>query len=290
MRPEPSRYRPDQASDYQHRFHAGNVGDVWKHLVLVEVLRGMRAAGGAITYVESHAGEGDYALEPTGEWTEGIGRLWSEEAATGEGALARYVSLCRSLGSGTTRPERYPGSPRFARAVLGPDADFRLFERDIAACERLEAALPPGAKTHVACADGLAELSETIRAAEQGGAVVALVDPPFTQKQDWTVVPERVIAAARASTRATILLWYPVKSLTRPNAMIARCKAAGISASVAELVTTPLEHQRKRLNGSGLVFVRPPADALGTVAAAAASLGKRCATRPGDWSLRLVSW
>jgi len=288
--PQSSRYRPDETSDYHHRFHAGNVGDVWKHLVLVEVLRGTRAARGAITYVESHAGEGDYALGPTGEWTEGIGKLWSEEAATGDGALGRYVALCRSLGTGATRPERYPGSPLFARAVLGADADLRLFERDPAACERLGAVLGPSPTTHVTCADGLAELPETIRAAAQRGAVVALIDPPFTQKPDWTVVPERVIAAARASARASLMLWYPVKSLTRPNAMIARCKAAGISATVAEVVTTPLEHQRKRLNGSGLVLVRPPAGALEAIAAAAVSLGERCATRPGVWSLRLASW
>ena len=33
-----SRYRSDAAADYSHRFHAGNVGDVWKHCVLVTVL------------------------------------------------------------------------------------------------------------------------------------------------------------------------------------------------------------------------------------------------------------
>lgn len=287
---QPSRYRPDQSSDYRHRFHAGNVGDVWKHLVLVEVLRRMRAASGAITYVESHAGEGDYALGPTGEWTEGIGRLWSEEASGDDDALGRYVAMCCSLGNGTMRPERYPGSPRLARAVLGPDAALHLFERDPAACERLGTVLGASPTTHVRCADGLAELPEAIHAAEQRGSVVALVDPPFTQKADWTEIPEHVIAAARASARATILLWYPVKSLTRPNAMIARIKAAGVSATVAEVVTTPLEHQRQRLNGSGLVLVRPPRGALAVVAEAAVSLGERCATRSGVWSLRLESW
>ena len=86
------------------------------------------------------------------------------------------------------------------------------------------------------------------------------------------------------------MLWYPVKSLTRPNAMIARLKAAGVSATVAELITTPLEHQRKRLNGSGMLLVRPPAGTLSAIGAAAAVLGPRCATRVDTWSLRLVSW
>jgi 23S rRNA (adenine2030-N6)-methyltransferase len=85
-------------SDYSHRFHAGNVGDVWKHCVLVEVLRPVGdAVAVASTYVESHAGEGGYALGPTGEWTEGIGRLWTRDAdgATRDDALGRYVDVVR---------------------------------------------------------------------------------------------------------------------------------------------------------------------------------------------------
>jgi len=112
-----SRYRAGAAPDYSHRFHAGNVGDVWKHCVLVEVLARARAAGGPVTYVETHAGEGEYPLQPTGEWTEGIGRLWNDVAPGDADAVARYVALCRRLASGGDRPASYPGSPAFARAV-----------------------------------------------------------------------------------------------------------------------------------------------------------------------------
>jgi len=286
----PTRYRTDGVSDYSHRFHAGNVGDVWKHCVLVEVLRRAALVGGSIAYVESHAGEGGYVLGPTGEWTEGIGRLWAEDVHGGA-AVARYVALCRELGGGTMRPERYPGSPVLARRVLPPHATLALWERDLPSCERLAATVASSAYVRLTCADGLAALPDAVRAAETGAAsVVALVDPPFTQKPDWIAVPDAVIAAAATTARATIFLWYPLKSLTRPNAMIARFKAAGVSATVAELVTTPLEHQRQRLNGSGVVLVRPPAGVDATIAAAAPVVGARCATRPGVWSLRLTSW
>jgi len=288
----PSRYRPDEASDYSHRFHAGNVGDVWKHCILIEVLRGASAAGGATTYVESHAGEGSYPLAPTGEWTEGIGRLWADPPTLGaDDAVARYVRACGELGTGTSRPGRYPGSPLLSRAMLPPHASLVLCERDPGACERLATALGAPSAVRIRCEDGLAALPDAVRDAEATAAtVVALVDPPFTQKPDWIAVPAAVIAAARASARATILLWYPVKRLTRPNAMIARFKEAGIAATVAELVTTPLEHQRQRLNGSGVILVRPPDGTLAAIAAAAPMLGARCATRPGVWSLRLASW
>ncbi len=287
----PSRYRPEGVPDYSHRFHAGNVGDVWKHVVLLAVLR-LASARGRVVYLESHAGEGMYPLGPTGEWTEGIGRLWERADGEEDGLVAHYLRLCRDLGSGAARPERYPGSPALARAVLGPEATLALWERDEAACTRLASALGgDDPRTVVTCGDGLAALPPALAtAARDADQAIALIDPPFTQKPDWIAVPDALIAAAAAAPRAMVLLWYPVKSLTRPNAMIARLKAAGVPAVVAELVTTPLEHQRQRLNGSGVVLVRPPAGTLEAVAAAAPIIGARCATRPGAWSLRVVSW
>jgi 23S rRNA (adenine2030-N6)-methyltransferase len=286
-----SRYRPDGVPDYSHRFHAGNVGDVWKHCALVEVLGRAAGAGGRVGYVESHAGAGRYALGPTGEWSEGIGRLWAAADLEPGDAVARYVALCRRLGGGGERPRHYPGSPAFARAVLGPGAPLALWERDAATAAELAEATRGDAHVVRTVADGLDALPDAVRAAAAGaGTVVALVDPPYTDKADWARVPEAFARAAGASTRACLLLWYPVKSLTRPNAMIARLQAAGVPGTIAELITTPLEHQRQRLNGSGVVLVRPPAGACAALAAAAPVLGARCATRPGAWSFRLVSW
>ena len=275
-----SRYAPeDAAPSYGHRFHAGNVGDVWKHCALIEVLRHATAP---IHYVETHAGEGSYALGATGEWTEGIGRLW---AATdlGDGVVARYVALCRRLGGGA-RPQRYPGSPLLAAHVLAPTARLTLCERDPAAFARLETELGADARVRVILGDGLTTL------AALDAATVVLVDPPWSSKADWIALPDAIAAAAARLPDACIVLWYPVKSLTRPNAMHARLAAAGVSATIAELITTSLKHQRNRLNGSGVLFVRPPTGTLGALAAAAPTIGRICATRTSAWSFRMHAW
>ncbi|MFN8543650.1 MAG: 23S rRNA (adenine(2030)-N(6))-methyltransferase RlmJ [Candidatus Binatia bacterium] len=286
----PSRYHPDAAPDYGHRFHAGNVGDVWKHCALVEVLRLVSATPAPVRYLDTHAGEGHYRLAPTGEWSEGIGRLWAAGAVRDD-AVARYVALCRSLGAGAERPERYPGSPALARAVLGPSALLALWERDQTAFARLAAHRAGDANVRLTQGDGLHAMADEVRAAETGaGPIVVLIDPPWTQKADWTHVPDALAAAVRASTRACLVLWYPVKSLTRPNAMIARLQEAGVSGAIAELITTPLDHRRHRLNGSGVLLVRPPAAAIAALAAAAPVVGEHCATPAGTWSLRLLSW
>jgi 23S rRNA (adenine2030-N6)-methyltransferase len=286
-----SRYAPDAAPDYSHRFHAGNVGDVWKHLVLVEVLSRVGAGRpGRIVYLESHAGEGSYVLGPTGEWSEGIGRLWAR-ADTEPGPIASYVSLVRRLGEGSDRPLHYPGSPALAAAILGRGARLELWEREPTTYERLRAHMAADPRAEVIQGDGMAALERALRAAAGAAdAVVALVDPPYGEKADWRRVPDAIVRAARVAPRTCLLLWYPVKSLTRPHAMAAQLEAAGVEGTLAELITTPLEQKRHRLNGSGVLLIRPPAGALEAIAGAAAPLARLCATVPGVWTLRLRAW
>jgi 23S rRNA (adenine2030-N6)-methyltransferase len=230
------------------------------------------------------------APQPRLARNEGIGRLWGL-AGPADDAVSRYVALCRRLGTGTQRPETYPGSPAFARAVLGPEATLVLHERDERAYARLAEHTRGDTRIRTVCSDGLAALGDAIQHAEtNAGAVVVLIDPPWTQKADWTLVPDALARAVRGAGRACVVLWYPVKSLTRPNAMTARLRAAGVAGTIAELVTTPLDERRHRLNGSGVLLVQAPAGVLEDLGAAAPSLGAHCATRDGVWSYRVQRW
>jgi 23S rRNA (adenine2030-N6)-methyltransferase len=285
-----SRYREDAAPDYGHRFHAGNVGDVWKHCALMEVLRRVASSSTRVAYLDTHAGEGRYALGATGEWTEGIGRLWQPPPNQGDTAVARYVELCRRLGEGRERPVRYPGSPLIARAVLGADAAMTLWERELATCDALRLIVGGDPHASVVNDDGLAAIADAAAAAERDADVVVLIDPPYTQKADWITVPDVLARAVAGTERACFVVWYPVKSLTRPNAMLARLASASVPGTIAEVVTTPLDQQRNRLNGSGVLLVRPPAGAIESIAAAAPIVGAACATQNGRWSLRAQAW
>jgi len=60
---------------YDHREHAGNAGDVCKHLLLLEVADYLSDRNLAV-YAESHAGRPMYCLANTGEWQGGVGRCW----------------------------------------------------------------------------------------------------------------------------------------------------------------------------------------------------------------------
>src|SRR5205085_7842389 len=118
-------------------------------------------------------------------------------------------------------------------------------------CGDVAALAPPGAVD-----------PRTAATPRSGGAappLVVLVDPPWTQKADWIAIPEAIARAAVALPDACLMLWYPVKSLTRPNAMHARLAAAGVAATGGELITTPPPSPRNRLHVTGLLLARPPA-------------------------------
>jgi 23S rRNA (adenine2030-N6)-methyltransferase len=272
-------------TDYSHRYHAGNVGDVWKHCSLVSTLAALEMREGPLRYIETHAGEGHYALGATGEWTEGIGRIAS--AATLSIAAARY----RERVSPHLARRSYPGSPRLALELLRP-ADNAIFY-ELVEATRLALCVTTGADTRGAIidGDGLASLPACLEDNVKDAAeLLVLVDPPYTSKEEWTLVPRTIIDAYRMAPKAHLLLWYPIKSLTRPEAMLRCLRASGVPATALELITTPLELKRNRLNGSGVLFVNPPAGVLEEVAAAAPSIGSLCATHDGRWALRGLSW
>ena len=70
---------------YQHRYHAGNEGDLLKHFALFAVLDYFRARGKTFHYIDTHAGEGLYSL-------------FTEEAQkTGEGQRALRLFMAKNI-------------------------------------------------------------------------------------------------------------------------------------------------------------------------------------------------
>ena len=247
--------------DYAHARHAGNAGDVFKHVALIAVLDELLKAPESLDYIETHAGDGIYPLGSVGEWGEGVGRISGTQYASS--VPTRYAALV-----GAPRPSMYPGSPVIARKLLRPHDRMRLYEIDPQAVTVLKRTLPD---TDVRQEDGLATL-------DAGPRSLVLIDPPYTQKQEWT-------DAARAAGRipgVPLMLWYPIKALTRPRALIAELAKQGVHGTAVELHWTPLRLKRDKLNGSGLIFANIPRPAVAAVCAALVDLGPALQTH-GEW-------
>ncbi len=268
---------------YRHAYHAGNVGDVLKHCVLLALLAARAPGAARLTLIETHAGAGRYPLGPTGEWTEGVGKVWAAPPR-GAAAVERYLD-----GLSSPSEHVYPGSPLFERAWLRPEDRATLCELDDEAATALTRHLDDR-RFAVRRGDGFAALPGLVAEAPAGDALLVIIDPPYTEKAEWQAVVRAVAAVYVARPAAQVLLWYPLKSYTRPNALHLELKRAAVPATVLELVTTPLELRRNRLNGSGVLLVNPPAAAVVEIAQALPLLGARCATHAGEWASRMLSW
>jgi 23S rRNA (adenine2030-N6)-methyltransferase len=261
-------------ADYAHARHAGNAGDVFKHVALLALLEAIVPEPDPVTYLETHAGDGLYPLGSAGEWGDGVQRVWDAR----KGLVGRYAGIVRRQSpAGAQRPQLLPGSPLIARAVLRQQDRMVLHELDARAAGVLRRALP---EAEVRETDGLAALP----AAAQGRALV-LIDPPFTRKQEWT-------DAARAMGRipdTPAALWYPIKALTRPRALIQELAKLGVHGTAVELHWTPLRLQRDRLNGAGLILANVPAAALAAICAVQPELGAALQTH-GEWSAAQIGF
>lgn len=280
-------------SDYSHRYHAGNHGDVFKHAALLACLAPLTAPGAPpLTCVDTHAGEGHYRLGSTGEWTEGIGRLDAARPAPPP-ALAALLGALARTGAVARIPNRggeYPGSPRLMQGALRPGDTLVAFERDPAAAAVLARVLGGTGAARARTGDGFAGLAALAAESAAGRRLFVHIDPPYTDKAEWTQVVDALAGLVAARPDAGALLWYPIKSLTRPNALHAALRARSVAAAVVELHVTPQEVKRNALHGSGVVLVGVAPPVVEQISALAAALGPLLATHDGRWWTRTLGW
>lgn len=264
---------------YDHRYHIGNAGDVWKHAVWLALLGARPQQGLPLTVVETHAGRGLYQRGPTGEWMEGLGKLGDLS-----GAPESLAKLAQLQGCGAGRVgERLVGSPLVTISAMRTGDALLLHELDPEACASLRSA--------VRGADGVTVLEQDgWAAAPSPGKQIFFVDPPFASREEWQLTATRAIAWAASNPRSTVVVWYPIKGASRPAALVNALRASGVAGWFGELWTAPYDEGRNRLNGSGMAVLRPPAGLEAAVAELGGWLGPRLAVRDGDWQLKMAGW
>ena len=97
--------------NYRHHYHAGNYADVFKHVLLLQLVRAMQRKEKGFLYLDTHAGRGrlrperdDDPARRTGaepEWPDGIGRLW--EAAEFARLAGDYLAAVRRFNARQAR-------------------------------------------------------------------------------------------------------------------------------------------------------------------------------------------
>jgi 23S rRNA (adenine2030-N6)-methyltransferase len=236
--------------NYRHAFHAGNQGDCLKHALLVWLLTALRTKEKPFFVLDTHAGSGRYDLSGpeasrTGEWRTGIARLLPDPPA----ALAGYVRLVESLGL-------YPGSPALIRALLRPDDRLACCELHPEAHAALRAAFSRDPAVAIHRRDGWEALRGLLPPAQRRGLV--LIDPPYERDDEMDRLIEGLCLAAARFSGGVLAAWYPIKHRAPVRALHDRLRDSGLRDIVAAELCLRAPTDAARLNGSGLLVVRPP--------------------------------
>lgn len=244
---------------YRHAFHAGNHADVFKHIVLLLLMRHMTLKDKGYRLVDTHAGAGLYALDApqarkNGEYLQGIARLWSREDLPE--AVADYVQCVRHLNAeGPLR--QYPGSPMLARGLLRAQDQLRLFELHPSDHQALQALLGAGKGIELRRADGFAGLKSQLPSPTRRALV--LIDPSYEGHGDYPRVLAAVDDALRRFAAGVYMIWYPLVGKPGASALVQGLKALAPRAWLhARLSVQATDALGFGLAGSGIVVINPP--------------------------------
>ncbi|MFI8606948.1 23S rRNA (adenine(2030)-N(6))-methyltransferase RlmJ [Pseudomonas sp. NPDC077649] len=244
--------------NYRHAFHAGNHADVLKHLVLTRLIALLSRKEAPFAYLDSHAGIGLYDLRGdqasrTGEWLEGVGRLW--QATQLPDAVEAYLEVVRAMNpDGELR--YYPGSPELARLLSREQDRLQLNEKHPEDGRLLKDNMRGDRRVAVHLGEGWHVPRALLPTREK--RVLLLIDPPFEQADELQRCVEALNEAHGRMRQAIVVIWYPIKD-ERQLARFYRDlqKSAAPKLLRAELYVHAPD-DASRLTGSGLVISNPP--------------------------------
>ena len=278
---------------YRHAYHAGNVADILKHLVLVNCLHYATRKDAPLLYLDTHAGAGCYALDSdaarkTGEAAAGIlaldfERLAAGLDAAGSDAIQRYQQIVTPfLAKGL-----YPGSPLLAASVLRAQDHLHLCERHPADFATLQTRTGNDRRITCELTDGYRRALDLLPPVHKRALV--LIDPSYERDEDYRLVVKLAAAIHRRMALAQVLLWYPVASRRTVEQMIAALvKKQPRDLWRFELGIRP-DADGPGMSGSGMLVINPPWTLPGQLEHCLPRLQQQLQQRRGYWRVERLT-
>lgn len=244
--------------NYRHAFHAGNHADVLKHVILSRLIALLSRKEAPFAYLDSHAGVGLYDLagdqaSRTGEWLQGIARLWQAEDVPDQ--LVDYLEVIRAMNpDGVLR--HYPGSPELARMLTREQDRLYLNEKHPEDGRLLKENMAGDRRVAVHLGEGWYVSRALLPTREK--RVLLLIDPPFEQADELERCVQSLNEAIGRMRQAVVAIWYPIKELGQLRRFYRDLEKSNAPKLLRiELYVHPAD-DAQRLNGSGLVISNPP--------------------------------
>ncbi|MGD9293729.1 MAG: 23S rRNA (adenine(2030)-N(6))-methyltransferase RlmJ [Roseobacter sp.] len=238
---------------YQHIYHAGNLADIHKHVLLAWILAYLVRKDKPLTYIETHAGRGLYDLSEdasrkTGEAEKGVSVV--EGYFMRDHPFASALQATRAAHGATA----YPGSPVIAASSLRRHDKIHLAELHPTEFSALQVAMSPFAARCYKC-DGFTLAHSLCPPNPRRGLM--LIDPSYEVKSDYSDIPSHIKKITKAWNVGIIFLWYPILRQQRHVGMIERLERAYPNALRSE-VTFASAKPEHGMTGSGSFVINPP--------------------------------
>ncbi len=250
--------------NYRHAFHAGNFADVFKHVVVRELVRAMQRKPKPFLFLDTHAGRGRYDLARadlggrTPEWPEGIGRLWA--AADLPPALADYVAAVREYnrraGADDATLRLYPGSPLLAEAMARPDDRCAFCEAQPEEAAALERECAGRRRVRVHAMDGYVAPRAMLPPPEKRALV--LIDPPFEAADEMKQVAKAVEQGIGRSPAAVFAVWYPLTARASTAPLFLALRERRLAPTLVIEFRVQQAEPETGMGGCGLAILNPP--------------------------------
>nr|WP_298166948.1 23S rRNA (adenine(2030)-N(6))-methyltransferase RlmJ [uncultured Pseudomonas sp.] len=244
--------------NYRHAFHAGNHADVLKHYVLSRLIALLSRKEAPFAYLDSHAGVGLYDLQGdqasrTGEWLQGIDRLWHAEDVPDP--LLDYLEVIRAMNpDGVLR--HYPGSPELARILSREQDRLHLNEKHPEDGRLLKENMHGDRRVAVHLGEGWHVPRALLPTREK--RALLLIDPPFEQADEQERCVQALNDAIGRMRQAVVAIWYPIKDLNQLKRFYRDLQKSPAPKLLRVELYVQAADDAQRLNGSGLVISNPP--------------------------------
>jgi len=226
---------------YNHSRKAGNLGDVWKHFILVELASVIIKRSDTFCYVESHCGGPIHELAGRGEWARGIGEISKDNSNDFE-----YLSIAQEW----LKTEQYPAGWVFMAHQLTKrfeKVEMYLFDTN----NKVAAEYPPTgdpripsmALTQFRQEDGYVAVEKLTK------SDLVFLDPPFhpDAKSDWLSLAH--VCSSLRSRNIDFVVWYPFYWHTRPQDLSNKTKGLAWEVHWASCGLKPSQN----LKGCGML-------------------------------------
>ncbi len=269
---------------YEHDFHAGNHGDILKHLCLVKILDTLVKKEKPFTIIESHSGSGIYNLNDerslkTKEAINGIKKLYKfneNPAIPFTQNLTEYIEIEKPY----LERNLYAGSVEIEKMYLRKGDSLHVAEKHPKAIEQLkinctkpfyknEGEKEAQAKIHIYEDDGFSTLIKLTPPLIKRGLI--LCDPSYESENDYKEVAKTLSIVHKKWNTAIIALWYPLLT-TKKYALSQMINALencvklnkiqsdyiNLQLKIADEDSFSNEEGKAHMYGSGMFIINPP--------------------------------